>query len=65
MEQMNITSAKYVDLNSTGTNTCIKIILDGQEWSVPLDPANRHYAEILRQVEAGTLTIEEADNGSE
>ena len=37
----------------------------GQGWVVPLDPANRHYAEILRQVEAGTLTIEEADNGSE
>jgi antitoxin (DNA-binding transcriptional repressor) of toxin-antitoxin stability system len=30
--------------------------------SVPLDPANRHYAEILRQVEAGELTIEEADS---
>jgi hypothetical protein len=28
--------------------------------SVPLDPANRHYAEIMRQVEAGTLTILEA-----
>jgi len=28
---------------------------------VPLDPDNRHYAEILKQVEAGTLTIEEAD----
>jgi hypothetical protein len=29
--------------------------------SVPLDPANRHYAEILRQLEAGTLTIQDAD----
>jgi len=28
---------------------------------VPLAPANRHYAEIMRQVEAGTLTIAEAD----
>jgi len=28
---------------------------------VPLDPANRHYAEILRQVDAGTLTIQDAD----
>jgi len=28
--------------------------------SVPLDPANRHYAEILKQVAAGTLTIQEA-----
>jgi len=59
---MNITSAQYVDLDSTGTNTCIKIILDGQEWSVPLDPANRHYAEIMRQVDEGTLTIQDADD---
>ena len=35
--------------------------LDGQEMFVSLDPANRHYAEILKQVEAGTLTIQEAD----
>jgi hypothetical protein len=35
--------------------------IDGITMSVPLDPANRHYAEILRQVEAGTLVIQEAD----
>lgn len=29
--------------------------------SVPLDPANRHYSEIMKQVEAGTLTITEPD----
>jgi hypothetical protein len=29
--------------------------------NTPLDPANRHYAEILRQVEAGTLVIQEAE----
>ena len=29
--------------------------------SVPLDPANRHYAEIMKQVDAGELTIEPAD----
>jgi len=29
--------------------------------SVPLNPANTHYAEILRQVEAGDLTIADAD----
>jgi hypothetical protein len=28
---------------------------------VPLDPNNRHYAEILRQVKEGTLTIKDAD----
>ena len=29
--------------------------------SIPLDAANRHYAEIMRQVEAGELTIQEAE----
>ena len=57
---MNITTAQYVD-DMNGNNSCIKATIDGQEMSVPLDPANRHYAEILKQVEAGTLTIQEAD----
>jgi hypothetical protein len=61
MDNMNITSAQYqVDMDGT-TNTSIQATIDGTEMSVPLDPANRHYAEIMRQVEAGTLTIAEAD----
>jgi hypothetical protein len=28
---------------------------------IPLAAGNRHYDEIMRQVEAGTLTIQEAD----
>jgi len=39
----------------------IKAIIESQEMFVPLDPANRHYAEIMRQVEAGELTIADAD----
>ena len=58
MDNTTITSAQYVAFE--GTNTSISATIDGQELFVPLDPANRHYAEILRQVEAGTLTIEEA-----
>ena len=53
---MNITSAKY-----GFDNVCIIAIIDGIEMVVPLDPDNRHYAEILKQVEAGTLTIKDAD----
>ena len=60
MEQMNITSAQYNA--DEGKNTGIKATIDGVTMSVPLDPANRHYAEIMRQVEAGELTIEEADS---
>ena len=61
MEQMNITFAQYMADSKTGTTSSIKAIIDNQELYVPLDPANRHYAEIMRQVEAGTLTILEAE----
>jgi hypothetical protein len=60
MENMNITSAQYLAPKNDGVNDSIKATIDNQELSVPLDPANRHYAEIMRQVEAGTLTILEA-----
>ena len=56
---MSISSAQYIA--SEEKNTAVKIIIDGQKLFVPLDPANRHYAEILRQVDAGTLTIAAAD----
>ena len=59
MEQMQITSAQYIAFE--GINSSIRTTIDGQELFVPLDPANRHYSEIMRQVEAGTLTIEEAE----
>jgi hypothetical protein len=60
MENMNIESAQY-KANLDGTNINITAVIDGVTMSVPLDPQNRHYAEILRQVEAGTLVIQEAD----
>jgi len=60
MENMNITSAQYYnDMNDNQSG--IKAIIDGIEMSVPLDPSNRHYAEIMRQVDAGELTIADAD----
>ena len=58
---MNITSAKYVNSLLTGEVGGILAIIDGIEWSVPLAAGNRHYEEIMRQVEAGDLTIQEAD----
>ena len=61
MDNMNITAAQYQADTLTGNNASIQATIDGQEMSVPLDPANRHYAEILKQVAAGTLTIQDAD----
>ena len=56
---MNITSAQY--LKVFDTNTVIKATIDGKEWFIPMDKDNTHYAEILKQVKEGTLTIKEAE----
>jgi hypothetical protein len=57
---MNITEAKYYNYN--GEIAGIKLTLsDGTVSSVPRRVGNRHYDEILKQVDAGTLTIADAD----
>ena len=61
MNNMTILSAQYVTNLESTTNSCIRVTTDEQVILIPLDPANRHYSEIMRQVEAGTLTIEEAE----
>ena len=61
MDNMNITTAQYMVGTLLGTTSGIQATIEGQEMSVPLDPSNRHYAEIMRQVEAGTLVVLEAD----
>ncbi len=61
MDNMNITSAQYVVDLISGGNSMVKATIDGTEMFVPLDPANRHYAEILRQIDANKLVILEAE----
>tara|TARA_R100001198_G_C5031561_1_gene96934 strand:+ start:292 stop:465 length:174 start_codon:yes stop_codon:yes gene_type:complete len=56
---INIQNAQYQN-DEEGTKLNIKTTIDGTEWSVPLDTANRHYQAILEWVAEGN-TIEEAD----
>ena len=60
---MKITFAKYVLDPLGGETSSINVTIDGVTMSVPIDPANRHYAAIMEQVDSGTLAIAEADNG--
>ena len=60
MSEMNITSAQYYT-NDQGSNEGIIAIIDGDKVVTPLCEGNRYYDEIQRQVEAGTLTIQDAD----
>lgn len=60
MNNMNITSAQYrQDLD--GNNYAIIAIIDGKKWGIPMQAGNAEYDEIMRQVAAGTLTIQDAD----
>ena len=46
MDNINITAAQY-NTGIGGSNCSIQVTIDGTEMSVPLDPANRHYAGIV------------------
>ena len=58
---MKIIQAQYLKDPLSDKTDVIKATIDGTVMFVPLDPANRHYAEILKQVEEGTLTIKDAE----
>lgn len=62
MENMNITSATYFkEVGDETKNAGILAVVDGKTISVPMSEGNRHYDEIMRQVDAGTLTISEPE----
>ena len=58
---MVIINAKYSKHSLTGENCSIQATIDGIVCNVPLTEDNRHYAEILKQVADGDITIAEAD----
>ena len=65
-ETMNITSATFAaTMMPDEQPTSIQAVIDGQQMSVPMDPRNRHYKEILRQTEAKTLVVQEADGADQ
>ena len=54
---MNISEAQWVKTDKKS----IRIIEDSITRYVPANAKNRYYEEILKQVDAGTLTIKDAD----
>ena len=56
-----ITDVQYKKNEITGENDIVFCKINGVESSVPLDEDNADYAEILKQVKEGTLTIKDAD----
>jgi len=60
MIEVTITNAVYVK-DTNDTIQCVNAEIDGVLVSIPMDEGNRHYDEIMRQVNEGTLTIAEAE----
>ena len=61
---MDIKSAKYIkdSLANDGSYSNIRVILnDGVVMAVPINTENLDYVELMKQVDAGELTIEDAD----
>ena len=59
--KMKIENPEYkYDLDGK-TKVSIKVTIDDKPSVVPLSLANRHYAEIMRQVKEEGLTIKDAD----
>ena len=55
-KEIEIKNAKYLQ-----DSEMILCEINDVKWWVPKDPSNTEYAEIMRQVEAGILTIAPAD----
>ena len=59
--EMNITNERY-EADRDGNNVTIIATIDGVEMHISIpSEGNRHYDEIIRQVETGELTIADAE----
>ena len=61
---MDIQSAQYVKVLGKDENGSIKLKLVDEPnvcFSIPLDPKNVDYQEVLKQVKEGKLTIKDAE----
>ena len=59
--KMDIKEAQYIKEFKSDKIGSIRIVVGDIILHVPTDPANTDYAEIMKQVKAGTLTIKDAD----
>jgi hypothetical protein len=60
--KMKSASLKYVNTLGTSNACGIDVISDDIKYAVPIDPDNRHYALIKNLLDAGEISIQDADN---
>ena len=56
---ITFTNARYIrSQHDSDQIDCIRANINGVEWSIPIAVGNTDYDDLMRQVEAGTVTIE-------
>jgi len=58
---MNISNVQYIRGNPNDPIAAVKATINGENVSLPMKLGNTEWREILRQVDAGTITIAAAD----
>jgi hypothetical protein len=63
---VTITNAKYLKMTDeplgiVDKKIAIQCVYGGRNMSITINPRSERYLEIMRQVDAGTLTIADAD----
>ena len=61
MDYDNITVKYYTEDDGSNSTKALKVIYNETVYSVPTDIANKDYMEIKKRIDAGTLTIQDAD----
>ena len=61
MKNITFDSVRYETALEAGEPDNLIAIIGGMKYHIPHDSNNRHYAEIKKQVDAGELTIADAD----
>ena len=61
MNYDNITVKYYKEDDGSNSTRALKVIYNETVYSVPTDIANKDYVEIKKRIDAGTLTIEDAE----
>ena len=55
------TNAQYIKDDTATENETVRVTIDGLDYQVPISDLNRHWRQMKKLVDAGQLTIKDAD----
>ena len=55
------TNAQFIKDDTATENETVRVTIDGLDYQVPINDLNRHWRQMKKLVDAGQLTIKDAD----